>query len=169
MKIRLPITLKKILIDPTKFITIPMKKFFLISLLAGAVAAFSGCSTVAVDIPGSKFASEAVWTGRTLENVRYYNSNVDAVREAAIKAVRDMNLYFAGDTPNKSGVELFVCGPKFAKITIDITRRVPRADKKGTPAGPEYTEVEIVYGTWGDLQESKAIVSGISKNLPSEA
>lgn len=145
-----------------------MKKILLVSLLAAA-AAFSGCSTVDVDIPGSKFANEAVWTNRTLKNVRYYNSNTDEVREAAIKAVRELGLYFAGDTPSQNGYELFVCGPKFTKITIDITRRIPRPDKQGAPTGPEYTEVEIVYGTWGDLRESQAIVSGISKYLPSEA
>lgn len=145
-----------------------MKKVLLISLLAAAVA-FSGCSTVDVDIPGSKFANEAIWTGRTLKNVRYYNSGVEEVREAAIKTIRNMGLYFAGDTPDKSGVELFVCGPKFKKITIDITRRTPRTNKKGEAAGPEYTEVEIVYGTWGDLRESQAIVSGISKELPAES
>lgn len=145
-----------------------MKKNLAISLLAAA-AAFSGCTTVDVDIPGSKFAGEATWTQRTLENVRYYNSDVEAVKAAAIETGRSLGLYYAGDTPSKYGTELYFCGPKFVKITVDITRRAPKKSKNSTlPLPPEYTEVSIVYGTWGDLEASRAIVSGISKRLPSE-
>lgn len=145
-----------------------MKKILAISLLAAA-AAFSGCTTVTVDIPGSEHAGDAVWTRRTLENVRYYKSDVEAVKAAAIDAGRSLGLYYAGDTPSKYGTELYFCGPKFVKITIDITRRAPKPSKNpAVPTPPEYTEVSIVYGTWGDLDASQALVSGISKNLPSE-
>lgn len=145
-----------------------MKKILAFSLLAAA-ASFSGCTKVTVDIPGSKFAGEAVWTRRTLENVRYYNSDVEAVKAATIATCRELDLYYAGDTPSKYGTELFFCGPKFVKITIDITHRAPKAPKGSDLPPPQpYTELAIVYGTWGDLNASQAIISGISKRLPSE-
>lgn len=146
-----------------------MKKILAFSLLAAA-ASFSGCTKVTVDIPGSKFSGEAVWTRRTLENVRYYNSDVEAVKAAAIDTCcNELKLYYAGDTPSKYGTELFFCGPKFVKITIDITHRAPKAPKdSGLPPPQPYTEVAIVYGTWGDLSASQTIISGISKRLPNE-
>lgn len=142
-----------------------MKKILAITLLSAA-AAFTGCTSVNVDIPDKKFSGEAVWTNRTLQNVRYYNSDVEAVKAAAIKAGRALDLYYAGDTPSNYGTELYFCGPKLVIITIDITRRVPKQDKKSTlPPPPEYTEVAIVYGTWGNLEASQEFVAEITKYL----
>lgn len=142
-----------------------MKKILAISLLVAA-AAFSGCTKVTVDIPDEKYAGEASWTRRTLENVRYYSHDVEAVKAAAIKSGRDLGLYYAGDTPSNYGTELYFCGPKFVKITVDITRRAPKPSKNpAVQTLPEYTEVAIVYGTWGDLEASQALVAGITENL----
>lgn len=142
-----------------------MKKILAISTLAAA-AVFSGCTNVTVDIPDEKYAGEATWTRRTLENVRYYNHSVQDVKYAAIKAARDLELYYAGTTPFKYGEVLYFCGPKFVKITIDITRRTPKPSKNSNVETlPEYTEVAIVYGTMGDLEASQKFVAAITKNL----
>lgn len=142
-----------------------MKKILAISLLA-ASAAFSACTSVTVNIPDEKYAGEATWTRRTLENVRYYSHDVEAVKAAAIKAGRELGLYYAGDTPFQYGTELYFCGPKFVKITVDITRRAPKPSKNSNVTNlPEYTEVAIVYGTWGDLEASQELVSKITENL----
>lgn len=148
-----------------------MKK--LTSLFAtAAVAALAGCTTVDVDIPGSKFSNEAVWSHRTLSNVRYYYSDVEQVSAAAIAAGEAMGLYYAGDNFGPDYRELFFCGPKFVKITVDVTRRTPKDPRGRHPElqpGQPYTEVAVVWGTWGDLEESRNFVSQISKRLPSEA
>lgn len=148
---------------------ITMKK--LIALLSSlTLIALAGCTTVDVDLPGSKFSNQAVWTTRTLENVRFYYSDLEAVSLAAIKAGESMGLYYAGDTPSNNSRELFFCGPRFVKITVDVTRKQPaRPRDSNLPAGQPYTEVAIVWGTWGDLEQSRKMVSEISKRLPSEA
>ncbi|MGN0884320.1 MAG: hypothetical protein ACI4P6_03870 [Candidatus Spyradosoma sp.] len=141
-----------------------MKKFLTVSLLA-AVAALSGCVSTTVDVPEEKFRSEAKWTGRTLENVRYYGVSAEEIREAAIKAIRSLDLYYAGDTPGRSGYELYACGPRFTKITIDVTLRAPKAGKNDLETPPQYVEVAVVYGTMGDKEKSRELVSLITKNL----
>ncbi|MCR5183172.1 MAG: hypothetical protein K6B46_00535 [Opitutales bacterium] len=142
----------------------------LVALTPLTLIALAGCTTVDVDLPGSKFSNQAIWTYRTLENVRFYYSDVNAVAEAAITAGRSMGLYYAGDNFSDNHRELFFCGPKFVKITVDVERVTPaRPRDPNLPAGQPYTEVSVVWGSMGDLEKSRKFVSEIAKLLPSEA
>ncbi len=140
-----------------------MKNFIYVPLILAALAPFSGCSSVDVNIPEAKFSNEAVWTRRTLENVRYYGTSVSTVADAAVAAARQQGLFHTGFNQSSRGdKELFFRGDLDVKVTIDVIRRNP---SKKDASAPSYVEVQIVYGTWGDLKKSKELVSGITKNL----
>ena len=145
-----------------------MKKTLIALAAFVATLAISGCTSQPVDQPGSR-RPEGTWnsiTG-TLSDVRYYNSNVDAVYKAAEKSFRDLGIFVTGYTQYKSGYTLYGRAIGDYKVTVDITSR--QVSTRGTGRSPvPYTEVSVSYGAFGDLAWSLQIVSKISSNLPSE-
>ncbi len=140
-----------------------MKRLIYVPMAIVALAPFFGCSSVDVDIPEAKYSNEAVWTGRTLQNVRYYNTTVEAVAKAAVAAARAQGLFYTGDDPdNRGGTVLYFRGDLDVKVTIDVSLTAP---SKKDPNAQQYVEVAIVYGNWGDLGKSQKLVSGITQNL----
>lgn len=138
-----------------------MKKLIYLPAVA-LIASLFGCA-VDVDIPEIKFSNEATWTGRTLQNVRYYDTTVDTIAQAAVEAAKAQGLFFVGENPNsRGGTELIFRGDLDIKVTIDIDVRKP---SQRDSSAPSYVEVQIVYGTWGDLEKSQKLVSGITQNL----
>ena len=145
-----------------------MKKVFLAVSAFIAAVVLSGCTSQPVDQPGSR-RPEGTWnsiTG-TLTDVRYYNSNADAVYKAAEKSLRDLGIFVTGYTQFKSGYTLYGRAVGDYKVTVDIVSR--QVSTRGTDRSPiPYTEVSVSYGAWGDLAASLQIISKISSNLPSE-
>ncbi len=150
------------------------KRIIAVSVLAAA-AVLSGCMTQPVDQPGSR-RPEGTWnsiTG-TLSDVRYYNSDVDAVYKAAESALRELNIFVTGYDKTKSGYTLYGRAVGDYKVLVDITKRAVSSKAKGRNAAPAaaepetYTEVSVSYGSFGDLAPSLQIISKISSNLPSE-
>ncbi|MBQ8723305.1 MAG: DUF3568 family protein [Opitutales bacterium] len=145
-----------------------MKKTLIAVSAFVAALVLSGCTSQPVDQPGSR-RPEGTWnsiTG-TLGDVRYYNSNVDAVYKAAEKSFRELGIFVTGYTQYKSGYTLYGRAVGDYKVTVDVTSR--QVSTRGTDRAPiPYTEVSVSYGAFGDLAMSLQIVSKISSNLPSE-
>ncbi|MBP3303072.1 MAG: DUF3568 family protein [Opitutales bacterium] len=145
-----------------------MKKTLIAVSAFAAALVLSGCTSQPVDQPGSR-RPEGTWnsiTG-TLGDVRYYNSNVDAVYKAAEKSFRELGIFVTGYTQYKSGYTLYGRAVGDYKVTVDVTSR--QVSTRGTDRAPiPYTEVSVSYGAFGDLAMSLQIVSKISSNLPSE-
>lgn len=145
-----------------------MKKTLIAVSAFVAALVLSGCTSQPVDQPGSR-RPEGTWnsiTG-TLSDVRYYNSNVDAVYKAAEKSFRELGIFVTGYTQYKSGYTLYGRAVGDYKVTVDVTSR--QVSTRGTDRAPiPYTDVSVSYGAFGDLAMSLQIVSKISSNLPSE-
>lgn len=145
-----------------------MKKALIAVSAFIATIILSGCMSQPVDQPGSR-RPEGTWnsvTG-TLTDVRYYNSDVDAVYKAAEKSLRELGIFVTGYTQFKSGYTLYGRAIGDYKVTVDIVSR--QVSTRGTDRAPiPYTEVSVSYGGWGDLAMSLQIISKISSNLPSE-
>ncbi|MBQ8445480.1 MAG: DUF3568 family protein [Opitutales bacterium] len=145
-----------------------MKKTLIAVSAFVAALILSGCTSQPVDQPGSR-RPEGTWnsiTG-TLSDVRYYNSNVDAVYKAAEKSFRELGIFVTGYTQYKSGYTLYGRAVGDYKVTVDVTSR--QVSTRGTDRAPiPYTDVSVSYGAFGDLAMSLQVVSKISSNLPSE-
>ncbi len=145
-----------------------MKKTLIAASAFVAAIVLSGCTSQPVDQPGSR-RPEGTWnsvTG-TLSDVRYYNSNVDAVYKAAEKSFRELGIFVTGYTQYKSGYTLYGRAVGDYKVTVDVTSR--QVSTRGTDRAPiPYTDVCVSYGAFGDLAMSLQIISKISSNLPSE-
>lgn len=140
-------------------------KFFALSAFA-VVVALSGCMSQPVDQPGSD-NPEGNWNSLTgtLSDVRYYNSEVDEVYQAAEQALRDLGIFVTGYTQNKNGYTLYGRALGDHKVTVDITRRAASDKKKESKP---YTEIAVSYGSFGELAPALQIVSKISARLPRE-
>lgn len=146
-----------------------MKQKLIAFATAVAAVMLFGCTTQPVDQPGSR-RPEGTWNNLTgtLNNVRYYNSDVDAVYKSAEKSLRDLGIFVTGYDKRKNGYTLYGRAVEDYKVVVDITKRAESAKNNPNLEPRTYTEVSVSYGAFGNLGWSLQIISKISSNLPSE-
>lgn len=117
--------------------------------LAAASALFTGCSTVNLDDSGD---TQAVYELGQFEML--VNSTAPATYNAAVKALKDLDLYQTKAQLNTYDAQIYARARNDQKISIDIRE-----------VNSRQTMVKIRWGTTGSKSNSRALYEAIEHNL----
>ena len=125
------------------------KQVFLIIILAGAAVLLEGCMLAVVGVGA---AGTVAYVRGDLESVE--SENIDAVYEAALKALQELELLPTQKSKDALGAEIIAYDAQDKKITIRL-----KSMADGT------TKLSIRIGVFGSETKSRLIYQKIRDNL----
>ncbi len=141
-----------------------MKNVATYALLATSLA-FVGCTTyVGVDNPDN---SSSLYSNATGKLTTRYKAEPEAVFNAVKRAIDSSSetMKRMGETDHRGDSSKPFDTTVFARAIGDIEIKVNIAKVEDKEKNESYTEVTILYGFFGNCEQSQQLVSKISANL----
>jgi hypothetical protein len=126
-----------------------MKRFAMLVVLATVGVTATGCVVVAV---GAAAAGTVVYVRGEIES--YFDSDVQTLYDASVKAVGDLKLLAIEQSHDALSARIIARNSEDQKITITING-----------ANREAVKLTIRVGFWGDEAQSRAILDKIKANV----